>query len=280
MQATALTDSGPTLPPGWRRHIHLAMQDVGESLKLWRLWMLMATNDIAQRYRRSLIGPFWLTLSTGIMILALGLVYSYLFKIPVHEYLPYLAAGQVVWTLMSSILLEAGSAFVAAEGYLKQVRIPKLAFILQLVTRNLIILLHNMVIYIIVWLIYQPPLGWQTLLFIPGLILILVAGTAAATMLSVICARFRDMPQIVISLLQVVYFLTPVMWRSNQLNEGNHAIIKYNPFLVFLDIARGPLLGEMPSAETWVIAVGLTVLTCIPAFFFFARFRARITYWL
>lgn len=274
------TIPAPSLVPGWNRHIRLAVADVRESFLIWRLWTMMAGNDIQQRYRRSMLGPFWLTLSTGLLIAALGGIYSSLFDVPLQEYLPYLTIGQIFWTFMANSLIESSHSFTIADGYLKQVRVPKFAMVLRTALRNFYVLLHNLVILILVWLVFMPPVNANIAYAVPGLLVIFVGCTAAGTVLAVICTRFRDMPQIIVSMMQLFYFITPVMWRVDQLPEDKRWLAEFNPFASYIDLIRDPLLGIAPPPQSWLTAGGITAAAIIIAFIFFARFRSRITYWL
>ncbi|MGH7155400.1 MAG: hypothetical protein ACREF3_15850, partial [Acetobacteraceae bacterium] len=88
--------------PGMGEHLASAIYDFKCAFGDWRMWLLLGTNDIKQRYNRSRVGQFWITLSMVVMTGALGFVYSYLFKTPITTYLPFLAMGIIVWTLISS----------------------------------------------------------------------------------------------------------------------------------------------------------------------------------
>src|SRR3979411_3014414 len=79
-----------------------AWSDMIAGLASWRLWVRLGWNDILQRYRRSILGPFWLTASMAVMVIALGGLYSQLFNTPIHDFLPFLCVGLLVWNLMSS----------------------------------------------------------------------------------------------------------------------------------------------------------------------------------
>src|SRR5580704_2203889 len=102
-------------PPGFAQHFALAVADFRSGVLDWRAWTLLGMNDIRQRYRRSRLGQFWITLSMAVTIVALGVVYAYLFNIAVKDYLPYLAVSFVVWGTISSIVMEACSVFTGAE---------------------------------------------------------------------------------------------------------------------------------------------------------------------
>lgn len=263
---------------GGKTQTRLALDDLIDGLSRWWLWNAMAHQDILQRYRGSVLGPFWLTLSMAIMIAALGVLYSTLFKISLEGYLPFLCLGILTWTLLSSICLDGCNSFTAVDSIIKQIRIPFSVHIYRMVWRNLIIFGHNVVVYFFVVVIFGIWPTWATLLAIPGLVLVLVNGVWIGLVLGMICARFRDVPQIVASLVQVTFFVTPIIWKPELLGpyEG---IAHLNPFMSFVDLIRAPLLGYPPHALSWLTAVAVTVAGWSFAFACFVRFRSRIPYW-
>ncbi|HVJ54339.1 MAG TPA: ABC transporter permease [Aliidongia sp.] len=261
-------------------HLRLAFRDLDMGFADWRKWLLLGLNDIRQRYRRSRLGQFWITMSMAVTILSLGLVYSYLFRTPIHQYLPYLAVSLVVWGLILSIVTESCAVFTSAEGYIRQVPMPRSVFVHRMLVRNLVSLAHNALILPPVFLWFGVPVGWSLPLALPGVVLLIVNGIWVGLLLGTICARFRDLPQIITSLMQVVFFVTPIMWQPAQIPPHLSWLIDLNPFASFLAIIRDPLLGTPPPAGAWMMAGLVTVLGPLGTLPIFARFRARIVYWL
>src|SRR3954470_18945619 len=101
-----------------------AVADIVAGLVQWRLWISLASLDVKQRYRRAVLGPFWITISMGILVLTLGTVYAGLFKQDVHSFLPYIAAGFIVWNFCTGTINESTLAFVQADGLIKQGGLP------------------------------------------------------------------------------------------------------------------------------------------------------------
>src|SRR6478735_9777153 len=125
----------------------LAIRDVRDGILMWPLWGRLGWNDILQRYRRSLLGPFWLTASMAIMVVSLGVLYAKLFKTEIHDFLPYLCVGLLVWNLISSFLTEGGTLFTGAESYIKQIRLPYSVYVYRSSWSKLVIFAHNFGIY-------------------------------------------------------------------------------------------------------------------------------------
>jgi ABC-type polysaccharide/polyol phosphate export permease len=265
------------LPP--LSQTRLAVTDILEGALAWRLWTSLGWQDIKQRYRRSKIGPFWVTISMGFMIAGMGFLYADLFHTDVHTYLPYLTVGMIVWGLIGPLVTENCNAFVEGEGIIKQVKLPLSMHVYRVIWRNLIIFGHNFIIFILVAMIFEIWPSWRGLLAIPGLLMICINGVWVGLLWGVISARFRDVPQIVASVMQIAFFMTPIMWLPTAVS-GRTWFLKVNPFYYFMALVRGPLLGEDPNMHLWRWAILITVCGWTVAFLMYRLCRRRIAYWL
>lgn len=255
--------------------------DVAAAFKRHALIALLAWQDIQQRYRRSALGPFWLTISMSVMIGAIGLVFSQVFKVPTQDFLPFIAIGIILWTFISNVILEGCSGFIVAENIIKQLPIPLFVHILRMVWRNVLILGHNIVIFPLVLIAVGKPLGLIALLSIPGFILATINLTWVALILATICARYRDMPQMVGSLIQVTFYLTPIIWMPETISAHvSSYLLDLNPVYHLLEIMRAPLLGTMPTTTNWLVSLAMAVVGTIFSLAFYGNYRRRIAYWL
>jgi ABC-type polysaccharide/polyol phosphate export permease len=243
------------------------------------VWSFLAWQDIKIRYRRSKIGPFWITISMAIFCGVLGVVYSQLFKSEISELLPFLAIGLVIWSCISTCIGEMPNLFVENAQYIKDMRINPISIIMRSLTRNMIILGHNLLIVLGIYIYFGFWPGWTAVLALPGLVLIMLNLIAIGIPLSIIGARFRDIAQITQSVLQVLFFVTPIFWFPRLLPEGNW-IIGVNPVAYFIDLVRSPLLGQAPSTASW-IASSLTLLasSAIGAWLYKSK-SDRIAFWV
>lgn len=256
-----------------------ALLDIVSAIKRMPLVGTLGWQDVRARYRRSALGPFWITLSMGVMIGTIGLVFGQIFQSPMQEFLPFLTIGMVLWTFIAAVITEGATGFISAEGIIKQLPIPLFVHIMRMIWRNLLILLHNLVIFPLVLLAVGKPIGWIALLSIPGLALNILNLGWIVLLLAIICARYRDLPQMVASVLQVVFYVTPVMWIPSLLRNRMY-LLDLNPAYHLLEITRGPLLGNVPSATNWLVAGGMAVAGWVVALLVFGRYRRRIAYWL
>lgn len=257
----------------------MAARDLREAASLWRLCWTLSWLDIKLRYRGSTLGPFWLTLSTGVMVGALGFVNAALFNMQVHDVLPFLALSLVLWGFLGALVTDACTCFTTSEGMIRSIRMPFSLYAARVVLRNLLILAHNILVIVIVDLVLNAWPGAEAALAIPAFGLWLVDGLAVAVLLGAFCARFRDIPPIVGSVMQMAFFISGVLWKPEQL--GPQAwLLSFNPFFSLLDVVRGPLYGEIPSALTYASAGIYSVLLCGAAWMMFARVRGRIAFWI
>jgi len=257
------------------------LKDVLSGIKRLSLPLFLARSDIRQRYRRSTLGPFWLTISTGVMIACLGLIFGKIFKAPASEFLPFLASGLILWGFIAQVISESTEVFITSEAIIKQLQIPYFCHVLRLVARNVYILFHNLLILPLVYITFSIRPTLDMLLFIPGLILLIINLLWICLTLGVICTRFRDLTQVVNSCLQIAFYVTPIIWMPSLLPaRASVMLLDTNPFYHFLEIVRSPLLNQAPSVLNWTVSIVITILGWAFTLSLFNRYRNRVAYWL
>ncbi len=265
--------------PGFAARNRLAIQDVRDGLRLLPLAWTLGWLDIRLRYRGSMLGPLWLTLSTGLMVASLGFLYARIFQTDIHSYLPFLAVSIVLWGALATVVSESCTAFTESEGIVRAVRMPFFLFAERLLIRNALVLAHNVLVIAVVDGVFQLWPGSRGLLALPGLLLWGIDSLAFALLLGTFCARFRDILPIVASVMQIAFFVTPVIWSPDQLGSGE-ALLPYNPFFDMLEIVRAPLLGTLPGVQIWLGAGLYSLVLWGLAWSLFSRARGRIAFWI
>ena len=276
MDASNVATAGTVVRPG---RVRVAIADLVHGLGQRELWLTLGWHDIRQRYRRSTVGPFWLTLSMGLMIGGLAYLYAGMFGQNVERYLPYVATGMIVFSLISSLATEGATVFIGSSQLILQLRAPLSIYVYQMVWRNLIIFAHNISIYVLVLLFVKVDLGWNFFLAFIGLFLVLLNGAWLGLILGTLSARFRDIPPIVASVMQIVFFLTPIFWFPEAVTTRAW-LVHLNPFYYMVEVIRMPLLGTSPPLSMWLIVIGINCASAIVAVLFFAGYRQRIAYWV
>lgn len=278
MTAETPTES-PALVVNPRATYAEAIDDIVRGVLAWRAWLLLAWFEIKHSYRGSVLGPFWITITMGVFVFAVGMLYSQVFGASAGDYIPWLASGFVVWNMISGMINEGANVYVASSSFSTEMRLPYSFFSLKLAARHLITFLHNVVVIVAVVLIFGLPVGLRTMLFLPGLVIILFCGIWVSIILGLVSVRFRDIPNIIQSLVQVSFFLTPIIWQPAQV-EGRMFVVNWNPFYHFLELVRAPLLGSFPTATNYAVALVFCAGTAVVALILFKRYRNRIPYWI
>jgi len=259
--------------------LEVIRRDALSAFKAWRLWTMLAWNDILLRYRRSILGPFWITLSMAAFIAVLGVIYSRIFNVDVATYLPFLTLGYVTWGFIAQTVNESCGAFQEGERIIKQLRLPYGLYVFRVVWRNFLIFLHTIVIFVPVALVFRVWPGAHGLLAVLGIILLLANLNGIAMVLAILAARFRDIAPIVVTVMQILLFATPIMWPVSSLG-GAVWIAQINPFYHFIELIRAPLLGDAPPLLSWAVALGSLILGSVLSLLLLNRAAKRIVFWV
>lgn len=258
----------------------MALRDLRTSVERLGLAWSLAWHDVVSRYRGSILGPLWITLSMGLMVLGIGVLWGALFRVPIHDFLPLVAVGIVFFGTVTTTINEGCETFVHAAGMLSQTSLPMLTFVWRTVLRNLIYLGHHLVIVLAVliyfgfWRIANYPVAALGLFF-------LVVNIAWISLLvAIVSARFRDIPQIVQSITQAAAIMTPVFWPADRIPKRYHLILDANPFYNILEAVRAPLLGQTVAPHTYLFLAAMALVGWTLTFSLFANTRRRIVHYL
>lgn len=271
-----IAHGGPAVEP---TRLERALADLRQGLALRWLWTELALQDIRLRYRGSILGPLWLTVSMLVLATIMGGIYSHLLVTKVPHYVAYLLTGLVLWQFIVAITTEGCAMYVTAQGIIHQVPLPYSVHAYRLICRNFLVLAHNAVVIAAALLFYRVAVDWHVLLVFPALLVLAVNGVWIATLLGMASARFGDIPPIVASLTQVLFFVTPIFWSPDALGRWK-TLAEFNPAFAAVDIVRAPLLGVPAEPYSWLVMALTTVLGGGLGLAVFARLRTRIPYWL
>lgn len=246
-----------------------------------RLSFFLGWQDVRLMYRRSVLGQFWITLSMAVTFVAIGGVFGLVFKSPIVEYLPFLGCGLVFFNFLTLILNDGAVAFINSEPFIRQLPLPPLIFFLRSVWKSFFVLLHNVVALVVLLAIFPQGFSPATLLVVPG---VLVAGTGItglALALAMLSTRYRDVPQILAAVVQVCFYLTPIVWLPDSLPiQAKDALLTWNPFYPLLEIMRQPLLNEYPSLRIWATALTLSVAFVLLGAVAYNWKRRQLPFWV
>lgn len=258
-----------------------AAGDIGEGARRWRSWTYLAVETVKNQYRRTVLGPWWLTLQTGALVVGLALLFGTLFRQPLREFIPYVGGGFIGYTLLAGLTAKAAEVFVGNAGTLLSTRQPLSMLVFQAVCVDLLQFAHNLIIVVAFVAFGLVPLTPLLLMIVPGVLVIALNGVALGLWLGPTVARFRDVGPLVSAVLQVMIFFTPVFWRLDDISEaGRGALVAWNPFIYLLSIFRDPLLGNATSVSVWLGVLIVTGVNLLLAVWVFTRSRSRLPYWV
>jgi ABC-type polysaccharide/polyol phosphate export permease len=260
--------------------IDIAITDIVDGLRSYRLAALLGWHDVKLRYRRSTLGPFWLTISMGVMMAALAVVFGQIFRMSMTEFLPFICTGLIVWAFISTMLTEGCLSFISSDYVIKELPIPLFTHVLRVFFRNTLILLHNIVIFPLVLAAFGRALPLVSILSLVGFVLVSLNLLWMSLLTSVLCTRYRDLPPIIVNVVQIAFYITPVIWPPKQLPANASLILHLNPFAHIVNVVRDPLLGNMPPVESWIVATALVIVGWAVTIAFYGRYKRRIAYWL
>lgn len=243
------------------------------------LWLALARQDIRFRYRRSLIGPFWITMSMACFCLSVGITFSQIFKAEIREYLPRLTIGVIIWNYLSATIGESASVFADGAAYFRDIAINPITLIMRMIVRNFLVLLHNCVILILLFAWFRMPVSFAILWLIPSLIVMALILISLSVCFGIVGVRFRDIAPILGNVLQLFFFLTPITWEPSALSADSW-LLAVNPFSALVDLWRSPLMGHAPAASSWLTCLVLLAISVPTAALLFRRYARQIALWI
>lgn len=257
----------------------VAIGDIKKSIVRRDLWIYLGWFDIRQRYKRSILGPWWITLSTSLFVMGLAFLWSNIFNMKLSEYMPYFVIAHVVWTFISTTVSDSGNGFIQFEHIIKQINIPYGAYILRIIYRNIIVLLHNLIIVLVVFFVFPDALDIKPLNLIASLINLFLLMFSLGLILAIACLRFRDLQQIIASAMTALFFITPIVWRPESVSGRMKILIELNPVAWYISNIRDSLL-VVKDMSSFLPAMMINLLAILVAIYLLDRCRAKIPYWL
>lgn len=234
------------------------------------------------RYRRTALGPLWLLISPSLFIALLGLLYAEIGAAEPGIFIPHLAVGLIIWTLIQGFVTGSATVFQRGKAQIMQGAQTVDDIVIVDVVTTLLSFLHQMPIIITVFLFYQIPLGWVTLESPLGLALLVANGVWVTQVFGILGARYRDLSEVFQAIMRIAFLATPIIWMPGQGMQGGvmGAYLNFNPFYHYLEVVRAPLLGQSPTLLSWGVVLGLTVIGFALAFLMKQRYARFVPLWV
>jgi ABC-type polysaccharide/polyol phosphate export permease len=263
----------------WSLKMFEALADMAVGLGQWRTSYRLGLQDIELRYKRSLLGPFWISAALVATILALAFVFSGVFRTNFGTYVAYIGAGLLTWQLILALVNEACGAVAEHTYFLQNIPLPITTIAGRIMFRNAVVFLHHIVavcgLLFLFGVQFTPMIVWA----LPGAGLILLIGYFSVMLLGPVCARFRDVPLVISSVMQVLFFLTPIFWMPAE-STHHPAVVYANPFYHLIELVRAPLLGRMATELNWTFSLWCCAAFAVLAVVSWSLTRKRIALWI
>ncbi len=255
------------------------LADVVKTSHCFRIVLFLAFSDVKARYKRSVLGPFWLTLGTAVGSAGLGLLWSELLRMDAKTFVPSLTAGLILWQFIAGVVSESSVLFSRQASIIRNLNLPLSIHPAQLLLRHLINLVHNIPVFFLVTFVLGHPLSIEAWLALPGLVLVALNLLWLALLIGLLGARFRDLEYLIAMVMPLLMFISPVFYRPNYL-PFSEQLIWFNPFSHFIEIIRYPLFGLAPPDFIIVTLISMLVVGWTFTLWLFNQKRHRIAFWV
>lgn len=242
---------------------------INSFLQIFLITIKITYTEVKQKYQRSILGSFWITLNMFITLLMLGFVFSSVFKIQIYHYLPYVYCGLLSWGFISSVINDSTQIYLS--GNLKYFNFNIYYLQLKVVFKQIIIFIHNLSIYILILIFLNNEIFNFNyfLLIVPGLLIFFLCSIFLVGILAPLCAKYLDFGFMVSNFVYILFLVSPVFWDPSILN-GKKMFIQFNPIYHFISIIRDPMLGRLPETNSYIICISITLI-----FFIFNHFFSK-----
>jgi ABC-type polysaccharide/polyol phosphate export permease len=259
-----------------------ALADIIGALRQLPNCFYLAMIEVRLRYQRSILGPIWISLTTAIFIFGIAYFYSGIMRAGFNDYLLNLALGWVIWHFISDSVLQGAKTFTSGARVIMDTNTERFMLVLKTVLTNLIVFGNAMLVPLLVFLVVGFHWSLANLLVIPALVLIVLSAVWAAVVFGIVCARYRDLFQLLQACMRVLFFLTPIIWSPDLVasDSKRRLVTDVNPLAHYVAIWRKPLMGQYPEALSWAVTGGCTILGLAVAFVLFARYRRQLVFWV
>lgn len=264
-----------------RRDSIQALQEIALMVRYLPRAFREGWRDIRNRYRRTTLGPIWLTVGTLVFAAGFSIIGTSIFGRTFGATLTYILAGVVFWQFVTVSLIESAALYPATAGVFLARKTSLLGQNVRVVVRNTLVLLHTLPVVVAIALWRGGADIIYSLWIIPGIFAICGMLFAMSLLFSLIGSRWRDLHPIVSLGAQFGIFITPIFWPDTAVtSRSGRMMIEFNPMYHVISLVRKPLLGEPILAVHWYVVGGTAVACLLVWLIFFVRFRRRIPFWI
>lgn len=239
----------------------------------------LAYSDLKVKYRNTFLGPIWMVISLAMGSLGLGFLWSELWNLPKNEVIPSITVGFLTWMFLSGVILESTECYLRQQEIVKNLVLPLMFVPCYVFLKHLISFAHSFLIIIPLLIVYPPSKPLSVLLIIPGLIISSLTIFFVSVLVAIVSLRFRDISPLITTIMPMLFFFSPVLFRVNQL-ENLKIILFLNPFTYLITLIKDPLLGNNPSVTIWAGATFICLLSLLSLLLLLKFKRKNIIFWI
>jgi ABC-2 type transport system permease protein len=257
-----------------------AFDDIASGWKMRNEWSALAWQSIKISYRRTSIGPYWISLQQAAFVAGISLLYSQLLKTSTSDMVPLAAFGIIFWGLITNLIQTSSILFVQQSQAIKSATLPLTFYIFSSISQQVIVFAHSAIVIIPFAFAFNVAPRPISVITIPlSLFLAVINGFSFALWLGPLSTRFRDISISIPIVVQIAMFLSPVFWSSDLLS-GREWIIQYNPTAWMIETFRSPILGGDVKTDLWVRLAVFSLANFTIGITVFNKSRDKISYWI
>jgi ABC-type polysaccharide/polyol phosphate export permease len=252
-----------------------ALGDIRSGLRMRRVWMALAQEDIGDSHKRTRLGPVWLLLNY--LLFVITLLYVLGEKTP--SYAVYLACGLLVWNFINETVGQSVQLFFAEQAFIKGTVLPLFVYVMRQTTRTIIRAGYGVVgaIIVIIFVGQSPEFVW--IYAIPAVVLLILTAPAVSIVLAVLGTLIPDVTFFIMHFMRLAFFLTPVFWYPT--NGGfRRTLYNWNPMTHYIDIFRRPIVDGVVPLHSWQVSLTASIFLWIGAILLLGAFRRRVVFLL
>ncbi len=270
--------------PGTAPQRKSALKDL---LNYRQLVVLLIARELKVRYKRSVFGLLWTMLNPLLLMVVYTVVFTAIMPSSVRNFSIFLLSGLLPWIFFSTAVMQGLFSILGNQELIRKVRLPQSVFPLSVVGSNLVNFALSLVPLFLLMIVLRQPLS-PALLFIPGAALVLLVFTSGVTLLlATFTVFFRDVRHLTEVALQLLLYLSPVLYSLDMLNHGKwwfplfRTFLALNPMSYLIPLIRDPVFyARLPPLQTVGIALASSIATFLFGFTVFHRLSPRHIHYL
>ena len=242
-----------------------------------------AKRDFKERYVGTGLGQLWYILSPVITILIYTVIFSDFMKMKLaiidnsYAYSIHLIPALLAWTTFSTVIMRLNTSFFEKTNLIKKINVPMYTFQLSIVLTELFLFFISMVLAIIFLIIVHQPVTITFLWLIPLMILQTLFSLGLGVILSLFTPFFKDLKEAIPIIIQLWFWMTPIIYMKEMLTNKYPALLTYNPFFYFADSYQDIFLySKAPSLKTLITISILTIISIFLAGFLYKKMIGTI----